>query len=251
MRLDRNNVYLFNTDNRYGIIEHTHLELFKGEFSIAITVRPDYRGILKEFEETNKGDLNSSYYNGCIVGATGAHQGAFISLCYKDSIPHFTFAYRWFEEGEIEKSIDLPLNPDLDLTLDIVVHKLDSRFYINVNGTKALSPYGNIIDYEYSYKWVGCANNLGAGKEGYDERYASIFQGDLTKLHIQNKLMSKLETDLVFKDYKLFKDSYLYLETTNSVLFSSDFSEFTPYKVKDFSANRNNIIKYDPRWFTN
>jgi len=63
--------------------------------------------------------------------------------------------------------------------------------------------------------------------------------------------MSKLETDLVFKDYKLFKDSYLYLETTNSVLFSSDFSEFTSYKVKDFSANRNNIIKYDPRWFTN
>jgi len=62
--------------------------------------------------------------------------------------------------------------------------------------------------------------------------------------------MSKAEIKQLFNDYKSFKANYLYQDNGNSVLFSSDFSEFTPYKIKDFSVNNNNITKYDPMWFT-
>jgi len=251
MRIDKNNVFLFDAFNKYGIIKRTYRELFEGNFTIATTVSPDYDSILKEYEEDFKQDVNSGYKNCCIVGATGQHTGAFISLHYILSKPIFTFTYRWFEENDgEEKKLVVPLNHNLDLILNIVIYKFDSNFHVDINGTKTSLPHGNIINYQDAYKWVGCANNLGVGTEGYDKQYASIFEGDITKLHIQNSLMSKAEIKQLFNDYKSFKANYLYQDNGNSVLFSSDFSEFTPYKIKDFSVNNNNIIKYDPMWFT-
>ena len=87
-------------------------------------------------------------------------------------------------------------------------------------------------------------------KEDYDESYASIYLGDISKLHIENKLLTKPTLDLLFYNYEEFKQNYLYGNTSEYIIFSSDFSEYTSYKVKDYSSNKSNLIKYDPMWFS-
>jgi len=247
MRIDKNNTYLFNISNKYDIIKRNYHQIFKDESVIAFTVAPDYEAIKNKVTQ-------SKFYNGCIVGATGEHQGAFISATMDgDSNIHFSFSYQWWEhqtEGNIHKTINIPLIPHKHSVVNVTISRFNSKFYIDFSGDKFSAPHSNIKDYEKALKWVGCANNLGVGKEGYDENYASIFIGDISKLHIQNKLMGKADLDSLFNNYEEFKHSYLYGENSESVIFSSDFIESTPYKIKDHSSNKSHIIKYDPLWFS-
>jgi len=246
MRLDKSNTYLFSIDNKYDLIKRNYHQIFKDESVIALVVAPDYEAIRSRVTQ-------SKFYNGCIVGATGMHQGVFVAAKMDGNNNIFFYlSYQWWEhqpEGTVQKTIDVPLIPDKHLVFKVTISRFNSKFYVNVSGDKFSAPYSHLIDYEKSLKWVGCGNNLGAGKEGYDEDYASIFIGDISKLHIQNKLMGKADLDSLFDNYEEFKHNYLYGENSESVIFSSDFTETTPYKVKDYSSNKNNIIKYDPLWF--
>lgn len=247
MRLDKQNTYLFNIDNKYNIIKRDYKQLFEGSFVIALTVTPDYKSISKLVGP-------SQYYEGCIVGATGMHQGAFISgKPWGDGKKAYFFSYQWWEnvgEKTERKTIDIQLDPIKDKTFSLYISKFNSKFYIDFKGRKFSKEFQNIVDYQNSLKWVGCGNNLGVDKPTYDESYACVYYGEISRLHIQDKLMSRPSVQLLFEDYEKFKNIYLYGEDCNSVLFSSDFSESTPYKIKDFSLNKNNLIKYDPMWFT-
>lgn len=248
MRIDKHNTYLFSIDNKYGIIKRNYREIFKGDFTIGLTIAPDYEAIKSKLSSENR------YYSGFAIGATGMHQGLAISAEIQgESDVHFWVTYQWWEEtkdGAKERHIKLPLDPNKYSQLNVSVHKFRSKFSLNVEGKKISADINKIIDYQYALKWVGCGNNLGFGKEDYDESYASIYLGDISKLHIENKLLTKPTLDLLFHNYEEFKQNYLYGNTSEYIIFSSDFSEYTSYKVKDYSSNKSNLIKYDPMWFS-
>lgn len=248
MRLDKHNTFLFSIDNKYGIIKRNYGEIFKEDFTIGLTIAPDYEAIKSKLTGKDR------YYSGFVLGATGMHQGLAISADIQgESDVRFWVTYQWWEEtknGAEERNIRLPLDPNKYPQLNISVRKFSSKFSLNVEGKKISGDINKIIDYEYALKWVGCGNNLGLGKEDYDEIYASIYLGDISKLHIENTLISKPTLNLLFYHYEEFKQNYLYGDNSEKVIFSSDFSEYTSYKIKDYSSNKSNLIKYDPMWFS-
>ena len=66
-------------------------------------------------------------------------------------------------------------------------------------------------------------------------------------MHLQEGVLDNQNIDLFFNNYSDFVEK-ISLNTKNIIMFTSDFSEVSPYKVKDHSYNNNHIIKYSNIW---
>ena len=98
----------------------------------------------------------------------------------------------------------------------------------------------DVIDYSYSYTWVGCANRL-------SPEYQHIFEGDINLLHLQEKVLDSDNINLFFNDYDKFIKE-VSQNMNNTIMFTSNFEEVSPYKVKDHSYNNNHLIKFSKQW---
>lgn len=252
MRLDRDNTYVFDPFNKYQIIKRPASEMFIYDFTLAVTVEPDYESIEKELKAELAESSDTAFINGCITGANGMHQGIFLSSFFEDGELKHVLKYDWWEEEgdeKIAKHIGLLINPDDSNKLDIVVVRKENDLTLTVNGETVRGEIGTLIDYSYSWRWVGAGNKLNVGKEDYDEKFASIFQGEIFKYHYQFGQLWQEDIDSIFNDYEQFKESYLYGDDAEFIFISTDFKESTPYKIKDYSTNNNHLLKLDTRWF--
>ena len=66
-------------------------------------------------------------------------------------------------------------------------------------------------------------------------------------MHLQEGLLDNNSCNLLFNDYQEFVKVHA-LNRDKQVIFTSDFSQVTPYKVKDHSYNNNHIIKFSKAW---
>lgn len=260
MRLDKEHSYIFHDIDRHGVFTNNVKSMFVNDFTLLARFEPDYEYINKVLEERkNNPKFKDSVYNKqCIIGKNGKHIGLFFTSLIDDSGDIvYNVEYEWWQNpniiGEQKPEEDecvavrFWLGKEPIKTFDVVVEKYNGEFKVNLNGETISEPHTNIIDYSNSFVWVGAANRLLDDTDEYDHDFACVYTGDLLLLHNQEAKMFEKTKEIFFKDYKKFKDKGF--KTKEDVVYvSTDFSEVTPYKVRDFSGNGTHPLLYNKEW---
>lgn len=240
MNINKENTYLFLKGNKNGIIRNQPEDLFGDDFTILTKFTPDFEYIEEEVK-------TNPYHSMGIVSKNGKHMGLFFTSGFdNDGEWFFKISFEWWETT---------LNPDEDKVnavdifrkkeiigkeLEVAVWRKGNDLFIRVGDEVVMKQLGNLIDYQYSYTWVGAANRL------YED-FNHIFTGDISFLHLQEGTLTREDQDLGFTKYDQFVDKISRDKEVNTI-FTSDFSQSTFYKVKDDSVNYNHIIKFSKEW---
>jgi len=259
MILNKERSYIFYDIDRHGVYINPVSDMFGDKFTMLCRFTPDYDHIQKTLESRrDNSKFNRVFHKQCIVGKNGKHTGLFFTSLIDDSgdIVH-TVEYEWWqnplwEQNQSEdddecKAIRFPVDPYQTDTFEVVVKKYDGVFEVTMNGKTQSLEYDCIIDYSKSFVWIGAANRLLDDSEAYDEGFACLYTGDISLLHMQETEMNQSDIDLCFTNFKSFRERGY--NTKEDVLFiSTDFSETTPYKARDFSGNGTHPLLYNPHW---
>ena len=97
--------------------------------------------------------------------------------------------------------------------------------------------------------WLGAANRLLDSSDQYDEGFACIYEGERNKLHIQKAPLMGHSKRLFFDDFDKFK-SFGYNVEDDGVFVSTDFSQTTALKARDFSGNGLHPMVYRKEWIS-
>ena len=111
--------------------------------------------------------------------------------------------------------------------------------YYGVNSAKLP---GQIIDYQDSWLWIGCANGFG----NCEEKHRQYLHGNISHLGIFSKSLTEDEIKIFFNSCDEGFDS-TDISKLNPITYT-DFKKRTLYKSFDFSGNGNHIIEYNPAW---
>jgi len=240
MVTNKDNTYLFLKGNKNKLVFNPPEDVFTKDFTLAIEFKPDIEHYTKMMKET-------SFYTQGLVCKNGKHIGLFFTAG-TDEIGNILLkvSFEWWKktdnpEVDEVKAIDFfPPSDSAENGYKVIIRKKRNEIELVVNGKSKVAPIENVIDYSYSYTWVGCANRL-------DADYQHIFYGDISKMHLQEGLLDNNSCNLLFNDYQEFVKVHA-LNRDKQVIFTSDFSQVTPYKVKDHSYNNNHIIKFSKAW---
>lgn len=240
MKINKENTYLFLKGNKNGLIQHQPEDLFGNDFTILTRFKPDFKVIEKEVE-------TAPYHSMGLISKNGKHMGLFFTSGLDDAGEwFFKISFEWWERT---------LNPDEDRVnavdifrkkeiigkdLEVKVWKKDNEIFIQFEDEVVMKPIGELIDYQYSYTWVGAANRL------YED-FNHIFTGDISFMHVQEGVLNEKDRELGFRNYNEFVDK-VSRNPEIITIFTSDFTESTFYKIKDDSNNFNHIIKFSKEW---
>ena len=253
MRVDRDTTYIFDPFNKYGIIKKPASKMFRGDFTLALALKPEYNLVENELKSELLETPETAYNNGCITGLNGKHLGVFLASYFgNDNNINHDIKFEWWEktdEGDIPKNISININHILNERLLIQVSRYDGEYTLTVNGHSKKAEHGELADYSVSWCWLGAANKLNVGKEDYDEKFASIFTGDLFRYHYQEAPLDEEDLDDIYNAYEYFKINSLKNREKQNIYISTDFKTSTPYKIRDYSDNGNHFIKLDKNWF--
>lgn len=253
MRVDKDTTYIFDPFNKYGIIKKPASKMFRGDFSLILAVKPDYIIVEKQLREELDKNPDTAYNNGCITGLNGKHLGVFLSSYFNsDNEVQHDIKFEWWEstkDGDLPKNISINVNSILDRRLLIHLTRYNGEYTIDVNGNKKSLPHKELSDYSVSWCWLGAANKLNIGKEDYDEKFASIFTGEIFRYHYQETPLDQETVDDIYDAYEYFKSNNLRDNIKENIYISTDFKTYTPYKIRDYSDNGNHFIKLDKNWF--
>ena len=253
MRVDKETTYLFDPFNKYGIIKKPASKMFREDFTLALVIKPDYDLIETELKKEVIENEDTAYNNGCITGLNGKHLGVFLSSYFsQDNTLNHIIKFEWWEtspEGDIPKNISIRVDPADNERLHIYVTRYDGKYTLSINNESISMEHGELADYSVSWCWLGAANKLNVGKEDYDEKFASIFTGEIFRYHYQEEVLNEEELDDIFNAYEYFKLNNLKTKESRNIYISTDFKTYTPYKIKDYSDNGNHFIKLDKNWF--
>jgi len=252
MRVDRDTTYIFDPFNKYGIIKKPASKMFRGDFTLALALKPEYDLIENELKSELLETPDTAYNNGCITGLNGKHLGVFLSSYFSAGNIKHDIKFEWWETtdtDDIPKNISINVNEILAERLNITVKRYNGKYTLRVNDEEAELEHGTLTDYSVSWCWLGAANKLNIGKENYDEKFASIFTGEIYRYHYQEEPLDDEVLDDIFNAYDYFKSNELPNYKNKNIYISTDFKNYTPYKVRDYSNNGNHFVKLDKRWF--
>lgn len=240
MRIDKDNTYLFLKGNKNGLVQHQPDDLFGGDFTVLSTILPDFDIIREEVEKV-------PFHTMGVISKNGKHMGLFFTSGLNQNKQwFFKISFEWWEstdnpEEDKVNSVDIYTQADImDGPIDIAVWKSGQEICIKVRDVIQTKEIKNVIDYSYSYTWIGAANRL------YED-YNHIFTGDMSFLHVQEGVLPLDKIELGFTDYIKFLE-VSNENSTQKVLYTGDFSQSTAYKVKDDSNNYNHLIKFSKEW---
>ena len=240
MRIDKNNTYLFLKGNKNDLIQHQPDDLFGKDFTVLATISPDFDIIKEEIKKV-------PFHTMGVISKNGKHMGLFFtSGLNEQGLWFFKISFEWWETTENPdedkvNSVDIYTEADImEAPISIAVWKKDDQISIKCRNTIETKEIKNLIDYSFSYTWIGAANRL------YED-FNHIFSGDISFLHVQEGILPLEQIELGFNDYTKF------LEQSNKsnpekVIYTGDFSQSTLYKVKDDSNNYNHLIKFSKEW---
>ncbi len=240
MKINKDNTYLFLKGNKNGIIKHQPEDLFGDDFTILTKFKPDFKYIEEEVK-------TNPYHSMGLVSKNGKHMGLFFTSGYDaEGEWFFKISFEWWEttlnpdEDKVNAVDIFRKSSIIDKELSVAVWRKDDELFIRVGDEVVMKKLGNLIDYQYSYTWIGAANRL------YDD-FNHIFVGDISFMHLQEGILTREQQDLGFKQYNEFVDS-ISKNREIKTIFTSNFEENTFYKVKDDSNNFNHIIKFSKEW---
>jgi hypothetical protein len=240
MKINKENTYLFLKGNKNKLVFNPPDDVITTDFTLMMRFTPDkdyyLEGIKKE-----------PFFTQGLFSKNGKHIGLFFTAG-KDEINNILLkvSFEWWKKTDNPdvdevKSIDFyPSIEEVEKGLDVVVIKNKNSIELIVNGKTKTAEMKDVIDYSYSYTWVGCANRL-------SPEYQHIFEGEINLLHLQEKVLDSDNINLFFNDYNKFVKE-VSQNMNNTIMFTSNFEEVSPYKVKDHSYNNNHLIKFSKQW---
>lgn len=259
MRVDKQKTYLFHDVDRHGTVKNPVSGMLVNEFTIMMRFTPDFNSINEVLERRKANPkFDTVYHKTCVLGKNGKHTGIFYTSYINDiGETIHSVEYEWWqnplweknqnqEEDEV-KSLKIFVDPNVNSTFDVVVEKYNGKFILSVNGEKVEGEYNCIIDYSMALMWLGAANRLLDDSDKYDEGFACVYEGDVSLLHMQESPMMSFKQDVFFEDYNKFK-SYGFDTTQDVIYISTDFSETTELKARDFSGNGLHPLVYSKEW---
>jgi hypothetical protein len=260
MRVDFDKTYLFHDIDRHGTVKNTISGLLVDDFTMMISFLPDWDSIDKVLERRKSNPkYDVVYHQSCIIGKNGKHTGLFFtSHINQQGDTNHLIEYEWWQNPKWEQNRDS--NEDEVQTLKIYIEKQDTPYEVIAEkyndeykikiGEQELTGKANcVIDYSKSMMWLGAANRLLDGSDQFDEGFARIFEGEINKLHIQKAPMMGYSKRLFFDDFDKFK-SFGYNVEDDGVFISTDFSQTTALKARDFSGNGLHPMVYRKEWIS-
>ena len=254
MRLDYKKTLLVLNFDKHQILTNTSKELLVDNFTLLTTFSPDIKYINKQVAKIKKAHPTTpAYVKMYVVAKSGQHQGLAFTAWQGDGDIVYSVEYEWWEktdEGEFVKEMKVFL-PEVkkDLNINTIIQKTDDKYIFSVDNQQGFYEqksleYNTLIDYKDSLAWIGAANRLILDDDRYDDVEARIYVGDISKIHIQGKDLSKDKINLFFEDYDKFKESDFDYKN-DQIFFTTDFKEHTLHKVKDYSGNGLHLLVYN------
>tara|TARA_R100001509_G_scaffold165416_2_gene146961 strand:- start:880 stop:1608 length:729 start_codon:yes stop_codon:yes gene_type:complete len=240
MKINKENTYLFLKGNKNKLVFNPPDDVITTDFTLMMRFTPDKDYYLE-------GMKKEPFFTQGLFSKNGKHIGLFFTAG-KDEINNILLkvSFEWWKKTDNPdvdevKSIDFyPSVEEVEKGLDVVVIKNKNSIELIVNGKTKTAEMKDVIDYSYSYTWVGCANRL-------SPEYQHIFKGEINLLHLQEKVLDSDNINLFFNDYNKFVKE-VSQNMNNTIMFTSNFEEVSPYKVKDHSYNNNHLIKFSKQW---
>ena len=257
MRLDYKKTLLVLNFDKHQILTNTSKELLVDNFTLLTTFSPDIKFINKEVAKLKKAHpTTDAYVKMYVVAKSGQHQGLAFTAWQGDGDIVYSVEYEWWEKREDgdyvkEMKVFLPEVKD-KVNINAIVQKTKDKYIFSVDNQqgfyeqKSLN-YDTLIDYKDSLAWIGAANRLILDDERYEDVEARVYVGEISKIHIQGKDIKKEKIDLFFEDYLKFKEEGFKFKE-DQIFFSTDFSEQTLHKVKDYSGNGLHLLVYNKHW---
>ena len=259
MRLDLDNSYLFHDIDKHGTIINGSKQMLVNDTTMLVRFKPDLDHIdkiIKSIEDDP--NFSTPYVKQCIVGKNGKHTGLFFTtfVNYQGN-KVYSVEYEWWQNPNWEetknpdldevKAVKVFVNPLETNSFDVVVNKRNGVIDLTVNGEHQADTYDGIIDYSQSLMWLGVANKLTQDNTVPFDHFACLYVGDISLIHVQETPLTKEDTELFFKDFYEFLNLGIDVKE-NVVYVTTDFSQTTPYKVRDFSGNGLHPLLFNHEW---
>lgn len=221
--------FLKNTD-QYELSKNLPTNITENDFTFCVRVKVDW----------NKMSHEGLTKNGGIICKSGMHLGL---IAIKTVDNQLINATAWYTHDGENKPLDISVVVDKDekyIDLAFIYQKELNKITLVKNGNaKSATFKGELIDYNHSWIWIGCSN----GFDACNEEHRNFLTGDIKLVGIFNKALDVSMVDHFFENGKLAHPREF------STVMYTNFTEFTPYKVKDQSANGNHLMKYNKEWF--
>lgn len=237
MILDEKESYVFEVANKNNLIDNLAKTFFTRDCSLAIRFTPDYQKMAENYDEHNR-------HVGCIVGRNGHHMGVMVEdHTTGDGHKHRTIGFEYWvntDDGMDIRQIQFNVSDrEEGKPVDLVVVREDDKFKVTFEGETKEGDCSNLADYGFSMLWIGAANKI-------IEDHQHVYYGDIDKLHLQESVMGKESVELFFNNF----DSFI--ETVGDPftrpVFTGNFKETTPYRLRDLSGNGNHPIIFRKEW---
>jgi len=242
MRIDASNTYMFIKGNKNNLITNTPDDIYAKNFTLCIEFTPD-------IEDIKKGIKENAYYVQGLMSKNGKHTGLFLTTNEQpDGNTLVKVNFEWWAHTDIPEvdkvqSCDVYFQEDvLNSPIRAIVKKEGDDIFINVNGETNKASIKDAIDYSLSYTWIGAAQRL-------FEDFENIYVGDISKFHLQEGHLEDELIDNLWNNYDKFVNEVA-LDRSKKIIFTSNFENYTPYKVEDNSYNYNHLIQFSKEWLT-
>lgn len=237
MRLDDKESYVFEVGNKNGLVSNLSKTLLTKDSTILVKFTPDFKEMESRFDENNR-------YSGCVVGKNGHHMGIMVECHtsadgYEFKSVGFEF---WVNDGEGIDIRQIQYNiseRDPELPIEFILKRRGNKFITEFDGEIKEADCTDLADYSFSMLWIGAANRI-------IDTHNNIFFGDIDRLHIQESYLDDAYCKLFFSDF----DKFLPKGTNpdNNPIFTGNFKDITPYKIKDLSGNGYHPIIFRKEW---
>lgn len=237
MRFDEKESYVFEIGNKNGLINNLSGTFFTKDATVLVRFTPDFEAMEERFDEHNR-------YVGCVVGRNGHHMGIMVEAhTTPEGYKHRTVGFEFWintEDGMDIRQIQYNISErDPNLPIEFILKRRDGKFIAEFDGEIKEEDCNNLTDYGFSMLWIGAANKI-------IEDHNHIFIGDIDILHLQESYLDDEYCKLFFSNFEKFIP--IAKDPSNVPIYTGDFKDVTPYRIKDLSGNGNHPIIFRKEW---
>lgn len=237
MRFDEKESYVFEIANKNELIDNLSRDFFTKDCTVLVRFTPDFDSMEEKLDEHSR-------YVGCVVGRNGHHMGIMTEAhITPDGSKYRSVSFEYWvnvEDGIDIRQIPFKIPEDqYGKPIEFILKRRDNTFIAEYNGEIKQADCTALADYSFSMLWIGAANKI-------VEDHNHIFLGDIDILHLQETYLDDEYCKLFFYNF----DKFLTVsrDPENVPIFTGDFKDLTPYRIKDLSGNGNHPIIFRKEW---
>ena len=235
MRFEQDTFFFVKNRNKYDLALTPIDLLTSNDFTFVVKCKPDWDSIPDDSTTA-------------VVAKNGKHIGILAKKFTSpaDGVQYFIGLTGWTKvkgmDEEIAFDYDIIVDKDEDEYIIAFVHNVkDNEITMWVNGKEIKQKYkGTIVDYSNAWIWIGC----GCGFSDFPLEHQWQFIGDINFVGIYKKTLDKKDIDKIIDDKILTEAT----DRKHKPACVTNFSNKTPYKIKDESGMGHNLIVGGYEW---